>query len=127
MKQSIIGVFQIGHENVQLVAMLDNGDGEFYFCPESESLGRIKVGIANSNWENVVAMLLHETLEYAMDRQRVRYRITENLSRDHASYLFNFNHCQFTEIVACVSSFVTPALPRLAEAWAKRHKKKVNP
>lgn len=124
MKQIVIGIYALGHENVQLVALPDDTGGEFYFCPDETSLGRIKVGIANSNWENVVAILLHETLEYAMDRHRVRYRVTENLSSDHASYLFVLNHCDFTEIVARVSSFVTPALPRLAVAWEKRHKKR---
>ena len=122
MNQKRLGVFPLGHENVELVAILDDGGGAFYFAPDRESPGRIKVGLGYKHWDQVVATLLHETMEYAMDRHKLRYEKTQNLCNDHAGYLFVMDHCAFSEVCACVASFVVPALPKLADVFRHRRK-----
>lgn len=123
MKQQVIGTFPLGYENVQLVAILDQTGGRFYFCPDDTSTGRIKVGIDYNRWETVVSVLIHEATEYAMTKGRLRFSETQDLGNDHAGYVFIMNHVQFSDVCACVAGFITPALPKLAALYNKKRKK----
>lgn len=123
MKQIKIGTFSLGHENVDLYGVLDDTGGCFYFQPDSASVGRIKVTLCHPHWDQIVAVLLHEVFEYALDRAKCRYEITQNLASDHAAYRFLMDHTQFSEVCACVAEFIATALPELATAWKRRQKK----
>jgi hypothetical protein len=127
MRQKIIGVYEIGFEQAQLVLREDIG-GEFYCIPEKGSIARIKIGADQRRWSDVVAVLLHETFELLVMRAAGRWSPDNNLSRDHAAYLFSFNHTQFSDICAKQAEFVAAALPDLAREWkawkAKRKPRK---
>jgi hypothetical protein len=122
MWQKIVGVFCLGHENVQLVVREGTG-GEFYYMPDEQSMARIKIGL-DLEWSEVVMMLLHETFEMVMARDGRRFESCAKRSRDHATYTFVFNHSQFSQFCWAQSEFVTAALPRLAEEYKKRKNKK---
>lgn len=123
MKQTIIGHFQFGYENVQLV-LRDGTGGEFYTNPEPDKCPRIKIGADYSRWDDVVNVLLHECFELAIDRRHGRYRATNDQSYDLSNFVFMFNHHEFSDICAKVAEFVTPALPKLSKEWDKWRKAK---
>ena len=122
MKQKIVGVYSLGYESVQLVAR-DGTGGDYYTQPEKGHIARIKVGMDYSAWDCVVNALLHEAMEFSIDRHHCRFRATNDISYDLSNYLFVFNHPQFSDIVAKVAEFVTPALPDLARVYKQWHRK----
>lgn len=116
MKQKIIGIYDLGFEQAQLVLREDIG-GEFYCIPEKGSIARIKIGADQQHWDQVMAVLLHETFELLVMRAAGRWSPCSHLSRDHAAYLFSFNHTQFSDICAKQGEFLAAALPDLAREW----------
>lgn len=122
MRQKIVGVYELGYEQVQLVIREGTG-GEFWFLPETGKVPRMKIG-ADAEWKAVVAALLHESFELAMCRKGVRWLPDPNLGNDHASYLFVLTHPQFSDACAMASEYLVASLPDLAKAWRKWKKKK---
>ena len=118
MRQKIVGVYDIGFEQVQLVAREDLG-GEFYTVPEHGKIARIKIGMDHEIWSQVVSVMLHESFEFLTVRAGARFSPSNEMRRDHTSYLFNFGHTQFTEICAKQAEFLAAALPDLAREWKK--------
>ncbi len=117
LRQVVVGTFYVGHEQVQLV--LREGDGgEFWVTPERGSLPRIKIG-ADGEWKQVITRLLHEVLEFVLARSHARFEPSEDLSRDHAAYLFVLDHPTFSDWCARVSDFLSDAVPKLSAAWAE--------
>lgn len=125
MKQKIVGVYECGYEQIQLVLREGTG-GEFYSCPEKGSLPRIKVGAGvQDGWRDIVSTLMHEITEFAFWRQDCRFYPDNRISpRSHADYLFVMNHEKFNDCITKVGEFVTLALPDLSTAFAKWHKVK---
>lgn len=123
MKQIKVGTFPIGHENVELYAAPDLDGGCFYFRPDDNSPPRIKIGLDYDRWDELVSVLLHETMEFLMARLLYRYEQT-GVKGDHASYLFTFNHCQFSDLCQRQAKFISAALPELATHWNKLKAKK---
>lgn len=121
MQQTHVGVFPLGSENVDLYVLPNYDGGYFYLTPDERSLPRIKIGIDHREWGRVVEIALHESLEFLLTRYLHRYERTNALG-DHASYLFNFDHCALTDICQRQSDFISAALPRLAEHYRKRPK-----
>lgn len=119
MKQKIIGTYELGHEYVQLVAILDESGGEFYFQPEKNQVARLKVGLDYRDWDSCVSTFLHEAFEFALTRHKCRMRASGDLVNDHADYLFVLSHCQFSQICGEVGLFTAQALPELAGAYKK--------
>lgn len=122
-KQIFIGTYPLDCQNVELYALTDETNGYFYSRPDDKSPGRIKVGIGTPHWEEVVGILLHETMEMLMTKLRCRYEATGVIG-DHSSYTFIFNHCQFVDLCQSQASFIAPALPRLLAVWQKQKEKK---
>lgn len=116
-KQKIIGTYELGHEYVELVAVLDDSGGCFYFQPEKGHIARIKVGLDYHEWSECVSTFLHEAFEFALTRHRLRMRASGDLTNDHASYLFVFSHSQFSHICGEVGLFTAQALPDVAAAY----------
>jgi len=125
MKQKIVGIYECGHEQIQLVLREGLG-GEFFSCPEKGSLPRIKVGAYGKlEWGQVVAALLHEVFEWSMFRQDHRYNPDNRVGvKSHADYLFVMNHEQFQNCSAKSAEFLTGCLPDLEIAWKKWHRVK---
>ena len=116
MKQVVVGVYKIGSDQCQLVLREGTG-GDFYSCPEKGSIPRIKVGADERQWDVVVGVLLHEAFEFVANRLQCRYDLTDDLGRDHASYLFVMRHPQFSDCCMKVAEFTSAALRDLAKAW----------
>ncbi len=119
MKQKIIGIY-IGREQCQLVLREGTG-GEFWVTPEKGSLPRIKVGAGEvgGTWKSVVDVLLHEALELQLYRLGCRFEPSDDMGRDHATYLFVLNHCQFSDAVARTGLLLAQCLPDLAREWRR--------
>ncbi len=122
LKQKILGVYEFGYEQVQIV--LREGTGaEFYFMPEKGSVPRIKIGCDYKEWRCIITILQHEALEFALTRLMCRYECAEDMSKDHSAYLFVMTHQQMSDACAKVADLMSNCLPDLAEAWKKWNKK----
>lgn len=125
MKQKIVGIYDCGFEQIQLV-LRDGLGGEFYSCPEKGSLPRIKVGAGGPNeWGSVVGVLMHEIMEFSMWRQDCRFTPDNRIRPlSHADYLFVMSHEKFNDCITKVAEFVHLALPDLAKAYNAWHQEK---
>ena len=123
MWQKIVNSYEMGYQAVQLVAREDLG-GEYYLVPEPGHVPRIRVGIDYEYWREVVAVLLHEAMELAIDVHRAKYKQTNQIANDHGNYLFVMDHSQFTQVCAEVAEFVAFALPDLRKAYIERRRRK---
>lgn len=115
MRQKIVGIYDIGHEDVELVLREGTG-GEFFATPEHGHIARIKVG-AEGAWADVVGTLLHEAMECAACRMKCRFTALDKWSEDLTSILIMMPHADFSDACARVGIFVASALPDLARAW----------
>lgn len=114
-KQKIIGVYELGVHQVQLVLREGSG-GEFYFKPEAGALPRIKVG-ADVDWKGTVSALLHESFEFSMTVSHCRFNPAPDYGMDHSSYLFVMTHPMFSDIAARTAEFMALSLPDLSRAY----------
>ena len=118
MKQKIVGVYDMGIDQTQLV-LREGFGGEFWVTPEKGHVSRIKVGADYKYWHEVVSVLLHESFELAMTRAGVRFSPAPDYGHDMAGYLFAFNHPQYSDICGRVGTYMSDALPDLAREWKK--------
>lgn len=116
MKQKIIDSYILCGGYVQVVLREGTG-GEFYSAPEHGHVPRIKVGTEYGAWPEVVAVLIHEALEYVLVIKGRRFEPCSDLAKDHSSYLFLLNHSQFSDACAELAAFLTVCLPDVAKAW----------
>lgn len=116
MKMAIVGTYEFGYERVQIVLREDDG-GEFFAVPGDIDCPRIKIGADQTEWCDVVRVLMHEAMEFAFFRAGVRYSPSEDLSRNHAAYMFILDHQQLATAAAGVAELVTNCLPDLKKAW----------
>ena len=121
MRQVIVGTYEFGYDQAQLVLRAGNG-GEFNMIPEAGSVTRIKVGVDQPCWRDVVAVLMHEITELVYEKMCCRYSPAYEMGKDHAGYTFVLRHDQFTEATARVAEFVAAAIPDLAKAWDRWNK-----
>jgi len=122
MKQKIVGVYEFGYDQVQIVLREGTG-GEFWMIPEKGSLPRIKIGADCELWRQVIEVFFHEAFEIAMTRSQLRYRQHDAMGMGHDGYIFFFNHNQFTDLCSRVGELSANALPDLSRAWGKWNKK----
>lgn len=123
-KQKLIGTFFLAPTNVQLYAKRSDSGGEFYFSPDDKSLPRIKACVDYAQWDDCLAVLLHESFEYLMTARKLRYVDTGKMSGDSADFLFIFNHSQFSDICAAQAYFLQFAIPALRKEWERAQPKK---
>lgn len=116
MKQRIIGVYDIGHEQVELVLCEGTG-GEFNCIPEHGHIPRIKIGADYSKWRDVASVLYHESFEFVLQRMGCRFECDADCGGDSAGYTFILTHVQLSDACARVAMFTTAALPELAKIW----------
>jgi len=119
-KQTIIGAYELGMHEVQLVLREGTG-GEFYFKPERGHIARIKVG-ADAGWNHCVSALLHEAFEMSMTVSHCRFAPAPDYGQDQACYQFIMTHSQFSDITARTAIFMSTALPDLSRAFKAFHK-----
>lgn len=116
MRQRIVGSYLLGDEYVELVLREDTG-GEFYLTPEDGHIARIKIGAGYLAWPDVVRTLLHEAMELALARIKVRFYPEDDHGGDTHNYLFILSHGDYSDACGRVAVFLVAALPDLSAAW----------
>ena len=123
LKQTVVGIYEIGYEEVEVV-FRDGQGGEFYVYPEKGHCARMKIGADQERWDELVAVLLHEAFELVADRLKCRYRAFNDISRDTGAFTFMFSHSDFSDICAKSAEFMARAMPDASAAWKKWKKEK---
>ncbi len=118
MRQKRIGIYFLGRTEVEVFAREGNG-GEFYFSPEKGHLPRMKIGMDYKDWGDVVEVVVHEAMEFCLDEMRTRYECSNDITQDHAAYLFVFQHKDLSEACSRVGQFVAEVLPDLSTAYRR--------
>jgi hypothetical protein len=125
-KAIFVGIFGMSGAWVALYALPGERGGSFDTAPlthlKQKMVPKITVGIGDREWWMVVETLLHEAAELALVMDGLRWQTADGLSRDHASYLFVLDHCQFCRMCARTADFITAALPELAKAYKRWRK-----
>lgn len=85
---------------------------------------KVVVGLAMEEWPDCVSVVMHEAMEYAMADLQLRFLPCWSASQANDDYTFHMTHPQFSEAMARAAMFVTKALPIIAAAWNKLHKKR---
>lgn len=121
MRQKIVGTYHIGDVSVQVV-LREGGGADTFVHPGDIPNPRIKIGADVDTWGEVLGALVHEAVEYCMARLRVRFQRADSEHWDSTSYVFIFNHEQFSDISRRVGDFEARCLPDLLKAWRKWHR-----
>ena len=118
MRQKIVGIYEAGWEQVEVVIM-EGQSGEFYLIPEvgKNKVSRVKVGADHNTWHDVLDVLLHEIDEYVMSKMGFRFKPSNNLNNGHEDYVFMMTHTQFTEKNRRVSEFISGCSYDVHKAW----------
>lgn len=122
MKQKIVGTYEAGYHQFQLVLREGHG-GEMYSIPENGSVPRIKVGADSASWAAVLESLIHEITEGVYYFLGVRYKCSENRSWGHDGYVFFLTHDQLSNASAQVAEFLAACLPDFSRAWREWRKR----
>ncbi len=125
MRQKVVGVYEIGYEKIEVVLRDGNG-GEFHMLSENSNITRIKIGADYENWRDVLAVFLHETMEFSLDRLKCRYYPSNDLSNSTDRYVFITTHNQFSDACAKVAECAADCVPDLKKIWKKWKKKNDN-
>lgn len=123
MRQKIVGFFELGNEQVQVV-LREGVGGEFWLEPGDIKCPRIKIGADQACWGDLVAVLDHEALEFTLTRMRRRYFTSMDYANDHGAYTFFLTHVEFAEVAARVAHFLVKCLPQMEKEWRKWRRKK---
>lgn len=117
-----LGSYTAGYHHIELYINKKDVGGTLWLTPGKGKLPKIEIGIDYKFFDQVMAVLLHEIQEYCLIKRQLRFRESQQLSNDHAQYLFSLNHCQFTEICVEVAEYIEEARKDLFNAWTNREK-----
>jgi len=123
MKQQLVGTYYCGCEQIDVYLRSGEG-GEFYFTPENRHIPRIKIGADYKGWDRVVAVAMHEIVEFCLVRSGLRYEKSCEASMEHNGYYFSFNHNEYSEVIYRAAEMMSVLLPDLAVAWKSFRKPK---
>ena len=115
-KQVIIGTYELGWQNVQLVLRSGTG-GNFYMLPGDIKEPRIKVGADYDKFWQVIACLLHEAEELAMAIRMCRYTPEDDVMGDIHAYTFFMTHSQFHDVQAATGYYLVSCWDDLKKEW----------
>lgn len=82
----------------------------------------INVGI-DGEWDETLAILLHEILEYAYIDNSSAYRLDPDYTGSLSGVSFFMTHEQFDQSVTQSAEFLVDAIPALAKVYNKYHEK----
>jgi hypothetical protein len=119
--QPLIGTYPLGDTYVDLYAVTDSQEAALFFKPEAGALPRIKIGLDDPDWRNVVDSLLHESMEFLMMQNNVTFDAVGSSPFNTQNRYFLFNHGQFCDLIHYQSEFLIAAQPALEKVW-KKHK-----
>ncbi len=127
MRQEIVGVYECGYDNVQIVLREGSG-GEMIPLPGDILCPRIKIGADERNWSKFLGVVVHEVMEFALERERCRFYPSNDISGALDSAMFSANHYQFSNACACCGDLLGRChydLARAWKAWAKKSTRKI--
>jgi hypothetical protein len=116
-----VGIYDLGLHAVKLILDFSKEGGHFT-TDSKEHICEITVG-ANQRWEYVMQVLMHEAFELSLLEVRGRFRYTPDNAGSSDSYVFHFDHNQFSEAAARVGTFVSECLPAMGKVYNKFRKK----
>jgi len=122
MRQKIVGVYDLGWEQVQLV-LTEGENGRYLYIPEKDSLPRMEIGGDVSSAGELIGIVLHEATEMSLDRLRVRHIVIGSMGGGNSDIRFFYDHGIHQDACARVGEFLAACLPDLAKAWKKWLKK----
>ena len=123
MKQKRVGLYHCGSFAVELFVKDDIGGYCITRCDETQ-LARIIIGINCKQWYEVISVLLHEIGELNRIMSLCRYQRDNYYAGDLSSYIFHYDHIQFSDLCEREAMFLSDALPDLAKVWNKYKKDK---
>ena len=122
-EQPRVGTYLLRGENVEVFGKLDSDGGETYFAPEPGRLCRIKVGLKQDDWGDVLATLLHEALEVCLSRQSTAYWKSHfGAVNDPTTHVFIVSHSQMNEACTAVGVLLVKVIPDLLRVWTLARK-----
>lgn len=121
MWQKRIGFYDGGTCSVELVAREGNG-GEFWTRPGKGCAPRIKIGFDYEEFGDVLDILFHELMEFALTVRGHRYTQSPELSGDMGCFEFAFNHTELSECARMMSGVVFEAMPAMMNIHKARKK-----
>jgi hypothetical protein len=117
-RKRLVGTYDIGDGMCDI--FLREGTGaDFYFYYGNDKKPVILLGADYSNWNEIVSLLVHESLEFTAARTKQRYQKSDCAELDHGSYIFIMSHGAFTDCCARVGCLLADALPDICTAWKK--------
>jgi len=121
--QHLVGTYRLGLTNVELYGTTTDYGGSFYFTPDDKALPRMKVSFLYQYWREVVAVLLHESLEFLCAQKGVRVVPCGHWMQSSDLYSFHFDHSQFSLMMEDQGDFLAHSLPDLHKVWQKHRPK----
>jgi hypothetical protein len=127
MDSFLIGTYQIGYRYVDVIADPSVCGGSFYYMPDGTERSRMRIGLDYDTFFEVLSVVLHEATEFLLDEFRLRYRATNTFAtRASDTFIFHFDHNEFTEVMARLATFLDDCLKDLRAAfdlvWDERKK-----
>lgn len=113
-----VGQYMLGYRNVDLYADSECTGGFFKLAP-MEGVANIQVGTKYDHWHELLNVLLHETMEFALCEVGCRFKLEPSFIDGHDGYKFMFTHDQFTEATSRAAYFVCKSQNALARVHRK--------
>lgn len=124
MKPIKVGTYHARFSSLD-VYLREGTGGEFFTFPDNSSLPQVVVGAyTHKDWPNVVAVALHEIMEFCLLSNGCRYSPNPDESNDASGYLFVMDHNKFSEASAGAGFIMAFLLPALAQSFKEFHKPK---
>lgn len=113
-----VGQYMLGYRNVDLWADPGCIGGHFKLAP-MEGVAEVEVGTKYDHWSEVLNVLFHECMEFALCEVGARFKLEPSFMSGHDGYRFIFTHDQFTEATSRASYFICKSQTALAKIHRK--------
>lgn len=119
-KFEVLGIYRLGNFNVEVVLDWERFGGSFYFAPDDKGPPRLRVGMDDDVFANVLGVLMHEATEFILSNRGARLDYDDGWGRDASQYRFFFDHPTFSYTLDQLAWFVLKVLPDLTTAYNSR-------
>jgi len=116
MREKKVGVYEFGWEKCEISLRPGYGD-EYGLAVGEAKTPWIRLGADAPQWWQILAVLVHESMEYALGRLGCRYEQAETLTGANDRYLFVFEHTRFSEACCRAGEFLAACAPAVAKEW----------
>lgn len=119
MSDQLLGVYQLGFVNVKVFTQDHSNGGDFVSVPTND-MAHMHIGIGHrqNEWGKVVAVVMHEAMEYVTANQlQCRYAQDADFANNSADFFFLMNHQQYAEAVARTAHFMADVIPDISKRF----------